>query len=76
MITEPKLPPRAGYVEVEIDGKRCYESIQTPYADTRLSVCIGHVTDLMELAVDQALQLALLELGLTEGGEADAVSDD
>lgn len=29
MITQPILPPRAGYVEVEVDGKRFYKNVQT-----------------------------------------------
>lgn len=28
-ITTPQLPPRAGYVEVEIDGRRTYRNIET-----------------------------------------------
>jgi hypothetical protein len=29
MITKPQLPPRAGYVEVEVDGVRQYQKIET-----------------------------------------------
>ena len=29
MITAPKLPPKAGYVEVEVDGHRTYKNIVT-----------------------------------------------
>lgn len=29
MIFRPKLPPRAGYVEVELDGKRVYVNVST-----------------------------------------------
>ena len=29
MITTPELPPRSGYVEVEVDGLRTYKNIQT-----------------------------------------------
>lgn len=28
-ITKPNLPPKAGYVEVEVDGQRRYRSIET-----------------------------------------------
>lgn len=28
-ITRPQLPPRAGYVEVEVDGVRKYRSLST-----------------------------------------------
>lgn len=29
MITVPKLPPKAGYVEVEVDGRRTYRNVNT-----------------------------------------------
>lgn len=29
MITEPQLPPKAGYVEVEVNGVRTYRNIST-----------------------------------------------
>lgn len=29
MITVPKLPPKMGYVEVEVDGKRTYRNVNT-----------------------------------------------
>ena len=29
MITRPKLPPKAGYVEIELDGKRVYKNEET-----------------------------------------------
>ena len=29
MITKPTLPPKAGYVEVEIDGQRVYRNAET-----------------------------------------------
>lgn len=28
-ITKPQLPPKSGYVEVEVDGQRRYRSIET-----------------------------------------------
>lgn len=28
-ITKPMLPPKAGYVEVEVDGVRTYRNVQT-----------------------------------------------
>lgn len=30
-ITKPELPPRAGYVEIEVDGVRKYRSASTGY---------------------------------------------
>lgn len=29
MITKPMLPPKAGYVEVEVDGERVYKNATT-----------------------------------------------
>lgn len=29
MITRPKLPPRKGYVEVEVNGERTYRNVKT-----------------------------------------------
>jgi hypothetical protein len=29
MITVPKLPPKMGYVEVEVDGRRTYRNVNT-----------------------------------------------
>ena len=28
-ITNPTLPPKAGYVEVEVDGERTYRNVET-----------------------------------------------
>lgn len=52
MITKPELPPRAGYVEVEIAGKRRYRNVDTgvlleeepapePTAEELLGVLLG-----------------------------------
>ena len=29
MISKPMLPPKKGYVEVEVDGKRTYKNVDT-----------------------------------------------
>lgn len=29
MISKPTLPPRRGYIEVEVDGRRTYRNIET-----------------------------------------------
>lgn len=29
MITNPKLPPKSGYVEVEVNGRRTYRNVNT-----------------------------------------------
>ena len=52
MITSPQLPPRSGYVEVEVDGVRRYRNVSTgvlledepaggPTAEQILSVLLG-----------------------------------
>lgn len=33
MITTPELPPKAGYVEVEENGKRVYKKAKTAQSD-------------------------------------------
>ena len=65
MIKKPMLPPKKGYVEVEIDGKRTYRNVETgelienevprPSAEQR-------ITDLeAQLAESDAVALALYE---------------
>ena len=34
-ITRPTLPPKEGYVEVEIDGVRCYQNVETGLTETQ-----------------------------------------
>ena len=52
MITKPQLPPKAGYVEVEVDGIRTYKNART-------GVLIGDEPPCDELPLTQ---LALAEL--------------
>ena len=33
MINNPKLPPKKGYVEVEVNGKRAYQKIPNEHDD-------------------------------------------
>ena len=55
-ISKPTLPPKAGYVEVEIDGRRTYCNVETgiliedevtthePTADDILNIILGEVS--------------------------------
>lgn len=47
-ITKPSLPPKAGYVEVEIDGRRTYRNVATGVLiedEARSSGMTGTITD-------------------------------
>lgn len=48
-ISKPQLPPRSGYVEAEVNGKRVYRPIvpasQDPSADEILDTLLGVETD-------------------------------
>lgn len=37
-IYEPQLPPKAGYIEIELDGKRVYQKIYTEDERTLLTL--------------------------------------
>ena len=54
MITTPQLPPKAGYVEVELDGKRVYKNAET-------GEIYGSETPKPELADYDALAAAIRE---------------
>ena len=59
MITKPQLPPKAGYVEVEIDGVRQYKKLpELEQAEVKEG-------DIVELLVDLAYRTTLLELGVS-----------
>lgn len=63
MITKPQLPPRAGYVEVEIDGVRQYKKIPTEldkYRTAQESVELESA----QYTVDLDYRLSLMELGV------------
>lgn len=68
MITNPQLPPKAGYVEVEINGQRTYRKITRPgdYADEQVPVLLSLQQDADEFMVDHEYRLTLLELGVNE----------
>ncbi|MCB6366662.1 hypothetical protein LI291_10805 [Intestinibacillus massiliensis] len=64
MITNPKLPPRAGYVEIEVDGERRYRDVRTGEV-LRLGEQPKPVTTEPQLLGQQITdeQLARIELG-------------
>lgn len=78
MITKPQLPPKAGYVEVEVDGIRTYKNARTgvligdepPFDDITLTqLAIAELAEAQE-AAQTANELALAELAeLIIGGE-------
>ena len=66
-ITQPQLPPKAGYVEVEVDGVRKYRSVSTGYLlgeEPELGPTAQDDAD--ALLVDHEYRLTLLELGVNE----------
>ncbi len=62
LIHTATLPPKAGYVEVEVNGERQYRQVP-PSAEKRAEQAV--VTDLQALVVDYEYRLILLELGVT-----------
>ena len=64
-ISRPILPPKKGYVEVEVDGKRVYKKIETEQ-DQRMKAIEEVQNDTDYLMVDHEYRLTLLELGITE----------
>lgn len=59
VVTNPILPPKKGYVEdVSPNGEHYYKKVET------------EADDLAAMTVDHEYRLTLLELGVTEGGEA------
>ena len=59
-ITTPKLPPRAGYVEVEVDGERLYRNAATGVL-LRDEAPGLTMEDLAEAALDLETRLLMLE---------------
>lgn len=74
-ISKPTLPPRRGYVEVELDGERRYRNAATGALledETEAAAPDGptETEDTAAMLVDHEYRLTLMELGLAEGGEA------
>ena len=79
-ITRPMLPPKAGYVEVEVDGVRTYRNVETgiligeevhaPSVDERVKVLeeqYAAIEDaLCEMDASNAASIAAIEDALCE----------
>lgn len=66
MITKPMLPPKKGYVEVEVDGKRTYRNVETGVLIEDEVATPSESDDTAAMLVDHEYRLTLLELGLSE----------
>ena len=69
-ISRPTLPPRNGYVEVEVNGVRQYRPL-APVASDGASPepSPTEAEDTAAMLIDHEYRLSLMELGLSEGGE-------
>ena len=69
MITKPQLPPKAGYVEVEVDGRRTYKNATTGVLIEDEQALPDPLEQLQAeydaLILDLAFRLTLLELGVS-----------
>ena len=63
MITKPQLPPRAGYVEVEVDGVRQYKKIPTEL-DRYKAEQADKELESAQYIVELDYRLSLIELGV------------
>jgi len=66
MITKPQLPPKAGYVEVEVDGRRTYKNVVTGILIDNEVETPDLQADMAELLIDLTYRVTLLELGVSE----------
>ena len=64
MINRPKLPPKRGYVEVEVDGVRLYKNVETGVLERDEISTPTAESDLMDMAIDHEFRITLLELGV------------
>ena len=62
MINRPTLPPKRGYVEVEVDGVRLYKNAVTGILERDETPSTE--SDLLDMTVDHEYRLTLLELGV------------
>lgn len=69
-ISRPTLPPRSGYVEVEVDGVRQYYPQRPAVSvDPSYEPSPTETEDTAAMLIDHEYRLTLMELGLSEGGE-------
>lgn len=66
MITKPQLPPKAGYVEVEVDGVRTYKNVVTGILIDNEVETPDLQADMAELLIDLIYRVTILELGVSE----------
>lgn len=65
MIAKPKLPPKRGYVEVEIDGERTYRNATTgELIGCENQSLDAQVADLQSAVVDITYNQILLQNGV------------
>lgn len=62
MINRPTLPPKRGYVEVEVDGVRLYRNAVTGVLERDETPSTE--SDLLDMTIDHEYRLTLLELGV------------
>lgn len=63
MITNPQLPPKAGYVEVEVDGVRRYRNVETGYLLGEEPAPEPTAEDItLDLIADHEERICMLEL--------------
>lgn len=79
-ITKPMLPPKAGYVEVEVDGVRTYRNVSTgvligdeapaPTAEERIQKLESQLAETDEAAIELYEAMTALETVNAEQDEA------
>lgn len=75
-ITKPMLPPKKGYVEVEVDGKRTYKNTETGVLidhETSMPTTEQRVTILEETTT--ALEDAICEMDAANAERMAAIED-
>ena len=65
-IANPMLPPKKGYVEVEVDGVRTYRNVETGILIDDEIATPTQEEDTAAMLIDHEFRLTLLELGITE----------
>ena len=66
VISKPMLPPKKGYVEVEVNGVRTYRNVETGILIEDEVMAPSAQDDTDAMMVDHEYRLTMLELGLTE----------
>lgn len=61
-INRPMLPPKAGYVEIEVDGMRMYRNVETGAIYSPQNIPTSSVSELEQLRAD--LDFMAMEMGV------------